>query len=355
MLDATLLHELAGQRPRRAPGFLSRAERDRHIARGMHALYRWNVDRSQARRNWNPDRSFDWRAFRKDHSPELLIVLQGFYAVEQYVPDYTAEIVRLVRRSYGRAHFTLRWGAEEEKHADLWRNTLLFSGQRDPAWLEQYGDDLRKAAWELPWDEPVRMLLYTVIQERATQLNYLNIARIARGESDRPQFAGDADPVLLRAATTIAADEAAHYDFFLEGARLYLYYYPEETLRALVDVLRHFVMPAAGLVPDYEGFITALYAGGVFGRRQYGEEVVRPALAQLGVSTIRAVEAGIRRTRRSPGSSRATGRCGRRGRRTGRSSMGGRGASRSHHRPRQFNCTQHQECGARSPVPHHCH
>jgi hypothetical protein len=77
------------------------------------------------------------------------------------------------------------------------------------------------------------------------------------------------------------------------GFRTGIYYYPEETLRALVDVLRHFVMPAADLVPDYDGFIRELYASGVFGRRQYGEEVVRPALAQLGVSTIRAVETGI--------------------------------------------------------------
>jgi acyl-[acyl-carrier-protein] desaturase len=292
--------ELMEQRPPFAVGLLSRAEKDRLIARGFGGLYRWYVARSQAQRNWNPDRSFDWRAFRQDHSAELLAILQGFYAVEQYVPDYTDEATRLVRRDYGRSHFQLRWGAEEEKHADLWRNTLLFSGQRSLEWVEDYTGELRQNAWQLPWAEPVHLLFYTVLQERATQLNYLNTARIARGESDKPHLAGDADPVLERAAMTIAVDEAAHYNFFLEGARLYLYYYPEQTLEALAEVFRGFAMPAMSIIPRYDDFLTALYDAEVFDGRQYLREVVKKAFENLGVESIRQVEAGIKRRRLVP-------------------------------------------------------
>src|SRR5262249_23668969 len=215
-------------------------------------------------------------------SPGLRAILQGFYAVEQFAPDYTAELTRLTRRSYGRAHFQMRWGMEEEKHADLWRNALLFSGHRTAAWLDDYTAALRERAWRAPWDDPLRMLLYTVLQERATQVNYLNTAAIARGGCARPEFAGDADPVLYRAATVIAADEAAHYGFFLEGARMYLYYFPDDTLEALSDVLRHFAMPAMDLVPDHDAFVKELYAGEVYGRRQFARDVVRPALGKLG-------------------------------------------------------------------------
>jgi acyl-[acyl-carrier-protein] desaturase len=286
--------------PRAAPPVLSREAKHRILERGFRGLYRWYVNRSQSARNWSPDRSFDWPAFRRDHSAPLLTVLQGFYAVEQYAPDYTAELTRLTRGSHGRSHFQMRWGAEEEKHADLWRNALLFSGQRQPDWIEDYTAELRRHAWKPHWDDPLRMLIYTVFQERATQVNYLNTAAIARGTSGKPEFANDADPVLARAAATIAADEAAHYDFFLEGTRMYLYYFPEETLAALVDVLRRFAMPAMDIIPNYDAFVSVLYDAGIYGKRQFARDVVRPALAHLGIANVRRIEAGIQRSRQAP-------------------------------------------------------
>ena len=299
-IERSIYEELELQKPPVSPGRLSRAEKDRLIQRGMHGLYRWYVDRSQSKRNWNPDRSFDWSAFGQDHSPEMIAIVEGFYAVEQYAPDYTAELTRLTRKSYGQSHFQLRWGAEEERHADLWRNMLLFSRRRTPREIEEYTDDLRKSSWTLPFDASIQMLLYTVFQERATQLNYINLAKVGNGKSDKPQFAGDTDPVLAQACRAIAVDEAAHYDFFLEGARLYLYYYPEETLCALVDVLRNFTMPASQIVPNYDAFVEALYAGGIFGRQMYAREVILGALSNLGVNSIRAIERGIKNTRQVP-------------------------------------------------------
>jgi acyl-[acyl-carrier-protein] desaturase len=296
----SVLDELDGHMPKSPPAVLSRAEKDRAIQRGFHGLYRWYVDRSQARRNWNPDRSFDWRALGQHHSPELLIIVEGFYGVEQYAPDFTSELIHLVRKGYGRSQFQLRWGAEEEKHADLWRNVLLFSGARTGHWIEQYTEELREDAWKAPYDDPLRMLLYTVIQERATQLYYLNILKIARGQSDKPQFAADADPILAHAALTIAVDEAAHYGFFLEGARLFLYYYPEETLTALVDVLDTFAMPALDLLPNSEHLGRTIYEGGVFDGRIYSRDVVKSALKNMGVTSLRAVEKGVARTRQVP-------------------------------------------------------
>jgi acyl-[acyl-carrier-protein] desaturase len=299
-VEPSLVKHLEQERPSFAPSRLSRAEKDRQIQRGFLGLYRWYMDRSQKRRNWNPDGSFDWRALSQHHSPELIAIVEGFYAVEQYAPDYTAELTRLVRKDYGRANFQLRWGSEEEKHSDLWRNTLLFSRQRTPEQIEKYTDDLRASAWEAPYSHPIEMILYTVFQERATQLNYMNLATVGRGESEMPQFAGDADPVLVEVCRTIAVDEAAHYEFFLEGARLFLYYYPEETLTSLVNVLRSFTMPASRIIPDYDAFIQVLYEGGIFGPRMYAREVVPTALKNLGIESLRAVEKGIGCTRRVP-------------------------------------------------------
>ncbi|WP_084044963.1 acyl-ACP desaturase [Deinococcus hopiensis] len=300
MTDRQLTLELEEHRPPVSPHRLSRQERERLIQRSFHSLYRWYTSRSQSTRNWNPDTSFDWSAFHTNHSPEVVRIIEGFYAVEQYAPDYTYELIRLVRRGYGRSHFTLRWGSEEEKHADLWRNALLFSRARSPEWIEDYTDELRRSAWTTPWEDPIRTLLYTVLQERATQVNYLNLARIARGEG-KGALRRDVNPILAELSHVIAVDEAAHFNFFLEGARLYMYYFPEETLSGLKDVLQSFVMPAANIVPNYESFVQVLYDADVFGKRKYARDVVKYALEQLGVKSLKALDAGVHQSRQVPG------------------------------------------------------
>jgi acyl-[acyl-carrier-protein] desaturase len=298
--EADLIKEIEEQRPRAPVGLLSRAEKNRLIERGLVGLYRWYVARSQATRNWNPDKDFDWRKFRTNHSPQMNTILEGFFAVEQYVPDYVTALLRVIRQSYGRSHFHIRWGSEEEKHSDLWQNALLFSRFRAPKWIEEYKQQLRNNEWKLPWDDAFHMVFYPVFQERATQLNYLNTAIIARGESDKPEFANDADPVLERVAQVIAVDEAAHYNFFLETARLYLYYYPMQTLEAIVDVIKHFAMPAGDIIPNYQRFFEVVYQAGVYGPREYAKDVLQTALNNLTIEGRKALEAGIKRFRQVP-------------------------------------------------------
>lgn len=299
--DSTLIAELEEQRPKIPVGLLSRDEKDRLIERGFLGLYRWYVQRSQQLRNWNPDLSFDWKNIRTDHVPEINRILEGFFAVEQYVPDYVEHIVHLVRQSHGRSNFQLRWGSEEEKHADLWYNAVLFSRHRSPDWLRAYMGELRANAWSLPWHgDPIRMILYTVFQERATQVNYLNLGVIVRGQSKLELYKNSADPVLVEACKKIAADEAAHYNFFLEGARLFLYYYPAKTIEAIHDVIKYFAMPAGDIIPGYDEFSEIVYKSGIYGPREHAKDVVQTALENLGFANRKALEAGIRKTRLVP-------------------------------------------------------
>jgi acyl-[acyl-carrier-protein] desaturase len=279
---------------------LSHEQRERQMERAFSGLYRWYVARSQQMRNWNPDSSFEWGQMRQDHSADVVQLIEGFFAVEQYTPDYTSEILRIVRRSNGRSNFQLRWGAEEERHANTWENALLFSRGRSPEQIEHYKWQLRENAWTLPWDDPLHMMLYTVFQERATQINYLNFAKIARGESENPAYAGDADPVLARACTLLAVDEAAHYAFFLEGARLCLYYQPEETLQAIQDVVTHFAMPAQDIIPNWDVVAENIYRAGVYGPRVFQRDVIGPVFDNLTVSGRKALENGLKRARAVP-------------------------------------------------------
>lgn len=295
--DPQIIKEIEDERPKIPVGLLTREEKDRLIERGMLGLHRWYVSRSQQTRNWNPDTTFDWRALRKDHSPEMNHILEGFFAVEQYVPDYVTKLLHVIRKDHGRSHFHIRWGSEEEKHAELWYNSVLFSQYRSPKWLKEYMFNLREREYDMPWEDPVHMLFYTVFQERATQVNYLNTAVIARGQGE---LKGDADPVLAHAAQVIAVDEAAHYNFFLEGARLYLYYYPTKALEAMVDVIRHFSMPAGDIIPNFARFTETVHRVGIYGPREHAKDVVQHALDNLGVAGRKALETGIKRGRMVP-------------------------------------------------------
>ncbi len=299
--EPNLIKEIEEQRPPYPPGLLSKAEKDRLIERGLLGLYRWYTSRSQTTRNWHPDQSFNWRALHTDHSPEVNNAIEGFFAVEQYVPDYVMSMVRLLRVSHGRSHFQIRWGAEEEKHADAWLNAVLFLRRRSLKWIEDYKHALRSKEWRLPWEDAFHMAFYTVIQERATQLNYLNTAIIAQGKSDKPELAGDQDPVLAEVAQTIAVDEAAHYNFFIESARLLLYYYPTRALEALAEVVQHFTMPAMDIIPNFQEFYEAVYRTGIYGHaRHYSRDVLQTAFENLGVAGRRALAEGVKRFRQTP-------------------------------------------------------
>ncbi len=292
--------EIADHQPSGPVGLLSNAEKDLLIERSFLGLYRWYVSRSQKTRNWNPNTDYDWRNMRTDHSEKLNTILEGFFAVEQYVPDYVFKFLQVIRKSYGRSHFHIRWGSEEEKHSDLWENALLFSRFRTPEWIEEYKYALRENEYELPWDNPMHMLFYTVIQERATQVNYLNTGLILTGKHFDPYFANDVDPVLAKGAQAIAIDEAAHYNFFLEGARLYLYYYPAQALEALYDVIKFFAMPAGAIIPGYDKFAEVASAAKIYGPREHITDVLDIALANLGVEGRRALLKGIKRMRLVP-------------------------------------------------------
>lgn len=298
--DPRVLQEIEEQRPSAPVGLLSKQERDTLIERGLLGLYRWYLSVSQAKRNWNPDLSFKWQQLRQDLSPKIQSVIEGFFAVEQYVPDYTLNLIRQTRLSHGRSHFQIRWGAEEEKHSDLWYNAILFMRKRSPEWLRNYLHELRSNAWEMIYDDPIRTTAYTVIQERATQINYLNTAVVAAGKGSRAEFQADKDPVLEHAARTIAVDEAAHYNFYLECFRLYLYYYPARALEALHQVIQDFAMPADQYIPDFSRFADALYQTAIYGPREYAKDVLQMALSNLTVESRRALERGIQKMREIP-------------------------------------------------------
>src|SRR4051812_26780201 len=208
-------------------------------------------------------------------SDAIALIVESFMAVELFLPDYTSKILELVRRSRGRAWFQANWGYEESKHSMALEQWLLASGKRTPAELNKFIDSVLERQWELPFETPRQMMIYTTFQELSTGLNYRNLRRRAMEQNDN---------ALSTALSFIARDESAHYQFFQDGVKLYLKEDRDGTLEDIKQVLTQFRMPAHDLIPDWEHRGKMIIGQKVFSDRIFFKDIMRPILSVLGTS-----------------------------------------------------------------------
>jgi acyl-[acyl-carrier-protein] desaturase len=128
--------------------------------------------------------------------------------------------------------------------------------------------------WNLPHDNTRAMACYTMTQELATWLHYVNLRKVVNG----------ADPALDRILGLISVDERAHYDFFRRVVSIYLEEDRAETLEQLRRVLNTFAMPAVHLLADSEQRIRAVKELRIFDDDIYFYHILEPILAALGLS-----------------------------------------------------------------------
>jgi acyl-[acyl-carrier-protein] desaturase len=116
---------------------------------------------------------------------DLVEILEAFYSVEMYLPDYSAKLIALNRENHGMAWFFTNWCYEESKHSMAIEEWLIRSGRRTPAQMELLNHRLLSVEWTLPFDTSRRMLIYSMFQELATQLNYVNLSKLTAPAGDQ--------------------------------------------------------------------------------------------------------------------------------------------------------------------------
>src|SRR5262249_58969594 len=118
-----------------------------------------------------------------------------------------------MRANRGRAWFYANWGYEESKHSLALGDWLLRSGARTEEQMADLEEEVFDHEWNLPHDSPLGMVLYGMVQELATWLNYRNL---------RDKVKEQGDLALERVLGYICVDERAHHAFYLQIAKLYL-------------------------------------------------------------------------------------------------------------------------------------
>ena len=239
---------------------------------------------AEAKRRWHMERDIPWDKTTQNCSEMTTLIVESFTAVEMFLPDYTHKIMELVRKSRGRALFQLNWGYEESKHSMVLEEWLIRSGKRTEEQVREFEKQLLGAEWELPFETPRQMIIYTMIQEMATGLNYTNLRRRVDEEGDE---------ALSRTLRWVSSDESAHYNFFRKGVKAFLELEPDETIADLKFVFQHFVMPAHALIPGWAERGETIEASGIYTPKIYLSKIYRPVLDDLGVTRQQLKDAGI--------------------------------------------------------------
>lgn len=237
--------------------------------------YREYFRHAENGRRWNVERDIPWNQCNPQTSEKVAQAVEAFMAVEMYLPDYTSKILHLVRNSRGRAWFQANWGYEESKHSLALEEWLVQSGKRTEQQVRDYAEELLAKEWDMPFDTPRRMMIYTTLQELSTQLNYRKLNALAKTEGDE---------ALVSALGYISRDEAAHFKFFKDGVKLYLDHDRDATLADIQYVLTNFKMPAIDLIAEWQTYLNTIVELGLFSARIFLTEVVQPALKQLEVT-----------------------------------------------------------------------
>lgn len=270
---------------------LTPAGRIKLIEDGIYENYLAYFRKAEDTRRWKLHKDIPWHLANPDIAEDVAIIVEGFFAVESYLPDYVTQAMQMVRRSRGRAWFQANWGYEESKHAMAWETWLTTSGKRTPKQMEEYAEYLAEKQWVLPYDTPRRMIIYQMIQERATYLNYHNLAARAKRDGDK---------ALETALRIIGVDEIAHHGFFYKGVQLYLKYDTAATIDDLLYIMKTFAMPAKDLLHNVSEFEEAVYKAGIYGPREYIKDVQNPILNALGYASRRELERAALRLRIAP-------------------------------------------------------
>jgi acyl-[acyl-carrier-protein] desaturase len=252
----------------------------------IYRLFRSYFDLAEKKRRWSLKDDVPWAECNPNLPPAIADVVESFCAVELYLPDYLSKLIPQVRANRGRAWMLANWGYEESKHSMALGDWLLRSRMRSDEQMADLEHEVFSHEYELPSDNARGMVCYTMMQELATWLHYVNLRKIVEAEGG--------DPALDKILKLVAIDERAHYDFFRRLVSLYLEYDRAGTLEQLRRVVNGFHMPAVYLLADSRKRIEEVRELRIFDEAAYLLQVYEPVLAAL------KVEKSELRRRKSP-------------------------------------------------------
>jgi acyl-[acyl-carrier-protein] desaturase len=223
---------------------------------------------ASARTDWSyreflPLEAFHAPAQREPLSALAYAAVETALLTEANLPWYTAVLYEGLKNSSAPLEEFVRvWTAEEDQHSTLLETYLLLTDNGDHAQRGRARKAVLAGGWSHDLQNPFEAMVYTTIQELATQAFYTHTATACERE----------DPLLAEALRRIAKDETRHYAFYRDVVKAYLEREPDYVL-PLVQVMMRFQMPGH-VMADFQERSAYLATNGVFGPEQFYNDVI---------------------------------------------------------------------------------
>ncbi|MFI6458321.1 acyl-ACP desaturase [Streptosporangium amethystogenes] len=226
---------------------------------------------------WSEGRNYDglfegdaWDESDTEIPEEARISLIVNLLTEDNLPSYHHEIATTLGRDAAWGTWVHRWTAEEGRHGTAIRDYLTVTRAVDPVALERARMVHMGEGFTNSYEGVLASVAYVSFQELATRISHRNTGKASL------------DPNCERLLARIAADENLHMLFYRNLLNAAFQLAPDQTMRAVTDVVTTFQMPGTGI----EGFTRkamTIANAGIYDLRLHMDDVLQPVLRQWDV------------------------------------------------------------------------
>lgn len=197
---------------------------------------------------------------------------------EDNLPYYFRTIDSTLGAESAWGTWTRRWTAEEGRHSIAIRGTIIAKGLLDHRTVEDGRMQQMSSGITPDTGTAADTLVYTDLQELATNISHRNTGRQAKEENPEHKD-------VLGILALVAGDENRHNRFYhhlvLEGLKID----PSSFVLAAFRQIRHFAMPGTG-IKDFETHSRHIAKAGIFNIRIYRDKVLEPTLRAWALENI---------------------------------------------------------------------
>ena len=156
------------------------------------------------------------------------------------------------------------WTAEEDRHGLVLQIYVRAAALFEPVALERMQFEYLRQGVEVEWDrDPYKVLVYTALQERATQLAHAATGKL--GSQD--------EPTIGKLLQSISQDEARHYAFYRAAFKEVLARDPNEALVSALSIMPGIDMPGVN-IHQFSELAQIVRRAGIYGPTEYRQIVI---------------------------------------------------------------------------------
>ena len=172
------------------------------------------------------------------------------------------------------------WTAEEDRHGCALRDYVRDARLFEMGALEKMQYQYIESGFNPKWDnDPYRLLAYTSLQEKATQIAHANTGRAAAAY----------EPQLQRVLAHLAGDESRHYRFYRAVFAEVLEHDPNQALESLLKVMPALAMPGHS-IDGYDEMADVVRRADIYGPLHY-RNIVKELLEFWGIAALEGLSA----------------------------------------------------------------